>query len=213
MWSMTVECVASPLIFLCFRLHRTYGPRPLFAISIVLAGISSWGPYRDFLGGFTNLAPLYAFVIGVLLHFASLAGDHPRFGVARAAVALAVLLVCGLRKQTALTLLGETAGSAMLIHLVALSGRDRLFAILDVAPVRFVGRISYSFYLLHPIGLSLAARSGTQSSLVIFALAVAYTIPLAWLSWRFIEVPFINLAKPRQQDRTPLIRPQFSPER
>nr|WP_276576236.1 acyltransferase [Bradyrhizobium zhengyangense] len=212
MWSLTVECVASPLILLCFGLHRTYGPRPLIAMAIALAGISSWGPYRDLLGGFTNLAPLYAFVIGVLLHFASHAGHVPRFRVARTAVALSVLLICGLRKQTALTILGETVGSAMLIHLVALSDRDRLFALLDLAPVRFMGRISYSFYLLHPIGLTLAARSGTQSSLVIFAMAVAYTIPLAWLSWRFFEMPFINFAKTRPQDKTPVIRPQLSPE-
>ena len=38
-------------------------------------------PYRDLLGGFTNLAPLYAFIVGVLLHFASEKGDRPRFYV------------------------------------------------------------------------------------------------------------------------------------
>jgi len=195
MWSLTVESVASPLILLCFGLHKIYGPRPLVAISVVLVGISSWGPYRDLLGGFTNLSPLYAFVMGVLLHFSSLTGDRPRFYIARTAIAVAILLICGLRKQTALTILGETAGAAALIHLVALSGRDRIFAILDLAPVRLVGQISYSFYLLHPIGLSLAARSGSQSSLVIFALTLACTIPMAWLSWRLIEQPFVELGR------------------
>ncbi|MBR0685321.1 acyltransferase [Bradyrhizobium manausense] len=195
MWSMTVECVASPLILVCFRLHKEYGPRPLVAMSIVLVGISSWGPYRDLLGGFTNLAPLYAFVIGVLLHFSSPIGDRPRFYIGRTAIAVTILLVCGLRKQTALTILGETAGAAVLIHLVALSDRDRIFEILDLALVRLIGQISYSFYLLHPIGLSLAARSGSRSSLVIFALALAYTIPMAWLSWRFIERPFVELGR------------------
>jgi len=64
----------------------------------------------------------------------------------------------------------------------------------DLAPVRFVGRISYSFYLLHVIGLSLALRFEPQGTLALFVLGVLCTIPLAWISWRCVEVPFMRLA-------------------
>lgn len=69
MWSMTVECAATPLIMLSFWLFRKYGPQPLWILVVVLLALSSWGPYVHLLGGFTTLAPLYAFVVGVLLHF------------------------------------------------------------------------------------------------------------------------------------------------
>jgi peptidoglycan/LPS O-acetylase OafA/YrhL len=36
--------------------------------------------------------------------------------------------------------------------------------VLDLPPVHFVGRISYSFYLLHLIGLSLALRFEPQGT-------------------------------------------------
>ena len=69
MWSLTVECVATPLILLSVWLLRKQGERPLWILITVLLALSSWGPYVHLLGGFANLAPLYAFVVGVLLHF------------------------------------------------------------------------------------------------------------------------------------------------
>ncbi|MET4389929.1 peptidoglycan/LPS O-acetylase OafA/YrhL [Bradyrhizobium sp. F1.4.3] len=149
MWSMTVECLASPLILLCFGVHQRLGPPPLIALCLVLFAISFWGPYAHLLGGFTNLAPLYAFVIGVLLHFGSQRRHQPRFYALAVALALTVLLLCGLRKQTAPTILGESIGAAALIYLIAIDQKNRLFAVLDTAPARFAGAISYSFYLLH----------------------------------------------------------------
>jgi len=49
--------------------------------------------------------------------------------------------------------------------------------------------------LLLAIGLSLAARSGAQSTFATFLLAVGYTTPMAWIFWRLIEMPLIVLAK------------------
>jgi len=45
------------------------GALPLCALTAILFGLSFWGPYVHVLGGGTNLAPLYAFVVGVLVHF------------------------------------------------------------------------------------------------------------------------------------------------
>ena len=75
MWSMTVECFATPLIFwsalTCTRGQVT----PLWILVAILFGLSFVGPYIHLLGGFTNLSPLYAFTVGVLLHH-RLQGDQ-----------------------------------------------------------------------------------------------------------------------------------------
>ena len=195
MWSMTVECFATPLILGCFLACKRFGPAPLVALSVVLFGLSFVGPYVHLLGGATNLAPLYAFITGVLLHFAVVDGYQPRHLVTGTLMAILVFVICGTRKQTPLLNLGESLASGSLILLVATSPTSKLFAVLDLPPVRFVGRISYSFYLLHVIGMSLALRFEPQGTLALFVLGVLCTIPLAWISWRCVEVPFMRLAR------------------
>ena len=195
MWSMTVECFATPLILACFLACKRLGPAPLVALSVVLFGLSFWGPYVHLLGGATNLAPLYAFITGVLLHFAVVEGYRVRLVAISALIAISVLVACGLHKQTSLLTLAESIASGALIFLIATNAASSLFAMLDVPPVRFVGRISYSFYLLHVIGLSLALRFEPQSTLALFGFGVLCTIPMAWISWRCIEVSFMKLAR------------------
>ena len=126
MWSMTVECVATPLILVSAWGFQRSGFYPLAALIVVLFGLSFVGPYVHLLGGFTNLAPLYAFVVGVLLHF-----------------------------------------------------RGQLIAE-KVTPFT---------------PLSSGAIVATT------ALAVAITTPIAWASWRFVEMPFIALRKRLDADR------------
>ena len=63
-----------------------------------------------------------------------------------------------------------------------------------------MGRISYSFFLLHVIGLSTAIRLlpvllPLQYVMLTFAVAAVVTMPMAWLLWRYVEVPFIRLGK------------------
>jgi exopolysaccharide production protein ExoZ len=192
MWSMTVECAATPLILGCFLAYKKFGRPSLVVLCVLLFGLSFYGPYVHLLGGATNLSPLYAFVIGVLLHFMIVQGAKPKpHQLAMWTVlSLALILVCWLRKQTGIVLLLETIGAGILIFLIAISGSHRLFAALDSAAVRFFGRISYSFYLLHVIGLSLAIRTVPLSSIPLFVFGVAFTAPLAWLSWRLVEKPF-----------------------
>lgn len=192
MWSMTVECVGSPLVLASFLAYSRIGAWPLVSLCVILVACSFWGPYVHLLGGFTSLAPLYAFVLGVLIHRAPCAERVAR--IRYAALAVATLVVCGLRKQTAITIFGEALAAAALIYLVATNPKDRLFAILDTLPARFIGRISYSFYLLHPIGLSLAAKiSGNW--ILIFGLAIVFTVPIAWISYVLIEQSFIKLGR------------------
>jgi len=161
MWSMTVECVATPLIRLHFWLFRKHGHWPLWGLIAILIPLSSWGPYVYLLGGFTDLAPLYAFVVGVLIHFR----DAPtssrissRLANVAAIIAIVLFCFCGTKTQSALVLMLECLSAAILIMLVAWRQDLALFNPLDFKLVRFYGRISYSFYLLHPLGMLLAYR-------------------------------------------------------
>ena len=195
MWSMTVECVATPIILAAYLACKRFGPVPLVTVSALLFGLSFFEAYVHLLGGATNLAPLHAFITGVLLHFAVAEGYRTRFVAFIALSAFLVLIACGLHKQTSPLILGESLASGALIFLITTNPASTLFAVLDWPPVRFVGRISYSFYLLHFIGLSLALRCAPQSTLVLFGLGVLFTIPIAWISWRGVEVPFMKLAR------------------
>jgi peptidoglycan/LPS O-acetylase OafA/YrhL len=208
MWSMTVECAATPLILLSVWLFRKHGEPPLWGLVALLFALSFWGSYVHLLGGNTSLASFYAFVVGVLIHCTggviSLIGRRP---VTAVIIAVAVYCFCGLRTQSALVLMLECICAAIVIALIVYRPAIALFAPLDFRPVRFYGRISYSFYLLHLLGISLATRAldplvlhawGMPLSLTILCTtlaAILVTTPVAWLSWRFIEAPAIRLGR------------------
>ena len=94
-----------------------------------------------------------------------------------------------------------------MVMLVAWRQDLALLKPLDFKLVRFYGRISYSFYLLHPLGMLFAYRGINPPALhawgmplsvtIIFTTlaAILLTTPAAWLTWRFIETPAINLGK------------------
>jgi exopolysaccharide production protein ExoZ len=205
MWSLTVEGFATPLILWTFLTFRRWGTIPLLILIAVLFGLSFVGAYVHLLGGFTNLAPLYAFVIGVMLHFRGRQLAEKLTSRTEAILALAAIALfcfCGSKKQTAPMIMLECASSAALVMTIAFRDSFDMFRILDTAIVRTYGRISYSFYLLHPIGMAVAIRTigidSLPSSIAIAAttiLAVTITTSMAWLLWRWVEVPFIAFGK------------------
>jgi peptidoglycan/LPS O-acetylase OafA/YrhL len=192
--------------------------RQLWGLVAFLFSLSFWGSYVHLLGGFTNLAPFYAFVVGVLVHFQGVRWTTfvgSRFVTATAIGAIALFSFGGASKQTAPILALECLSAAILITLIAWRQDMVLFKPLDLKLVRFYGRISYSFYLLHPLGMLLASRTvdpqafqawGVPSSLTIFfatLIAILFTTPAAYLTWRFIETPFINLGRRLDTPRQP----------
>ena len=210
MWSVTVECAATPLILLSVGLYLKRGERPLWGLIAVLLALSSWGPYVHLLGGFTNLTPLYAFVVGVLMQFqgARIAGwIRPGLVTLTGIIAVAVFCFCGTRTQSALILLLECWSAATLIVLIAQHPATSLFKPLDFALVRFYGRISYSFYLLHPLGVEFAFRISNPLAINAFGVPLSITLilytifsillttPIAYLAWRFIETPCIRYGR------------------
>ena len=91
--------------------------------------------------------------------------------------------------------------------LILIAGRTgKLYRWLSARPLQFLGRISYSLYLLHFVG-GIVARLGTRmlgsspaTVLSLFAAATAVSIMSAEVMHRLVEVPSMRLAR---SDRFP----------
>jgi peptidoglycan/LPS O-acetylase OafA/YrhL len=105
------------------------------------------------------------------------------------------------------TILLETIFGGSIVALLAFGGfrtpAGRLFSI-----ARLFGKISFSFYLLHPIVLmyqklfnapvtEAVARSIHPLAIcaVLFAASVCFTTPLALAQYKLIELPFIKFGR------------------
>ena len=158
-----------------------------FALSIWLTDTS---PARAF-----YLLPTRVWQLGVggLLALIGVAGTSRRAGAVAwaglAAVAVAGVALTAEMPYPGLAALLPTAGAVALLYGgAAPSGPVRLLA---AAPLRFLGKISYSLYLWHwpllVLPLMFLERALTGVEIVA---SVAVAIGVSWLSWRFVEQPF-----------------------
>ena len=158
-----------------------------FALSMWLTDAS---PARAF-----YLLPTRVWQLGVggLLALVGVAGTSRRVGALAwaglAAVAVAGVALTAEMPYPGLAALLPTAGAVALLYGgAAPSGPARLLA---AAPLRFLGKISYSLYLWHwpllvlPIMFLERALTGVE-----IVASVAAAIGVSWLSWRFVEQPF-----------------------
>jgi peptidoglycan/LPS O-acetylase OafA/YrhL len=76
-------------------------------------------------------------------------------------------------------------------------GRAHFDRWLTKPPLLFLGRTSYSLYLLHPIVLLTAiyALSGLVPPAAIMIIVAPLALLAAWLGWRFIEKPSMELGR------------------
>jgi peptidoglycan/LPS O-acetylase OafA/YrhL len=96
--------------------------------------------------------------------------------------------------------------AVFLAQVIALSS-TRLWTWLDAAPVRYLGRISYSLYLYQQVTLSPVRRIlGAYPETVQLFVAIAVTIVVASMSYYFIERPFMQW-KHRRPARRPVEEP------
>jgi peptidoglycan/LPS O-acetylase OafA/YrhL len=217
MWSLKAEVAATPLIILCVWLFRSFGRWPVIAIAVVLFGLSFVGQFTKSLGDDTNLAAVFAFPVGILVHFKGreLADRLTPLAVVLCAIAsVAAFCACSFFKPTGnWSLLAECLSAATLVMLIAYRSDATTFKPLDWGVVRFYGRISYSFYLLHPLSLwtvNWVTSGGYQQfptvpvSLIVvvgFLYSLVFATPLAWLSWRFVELPAMNRLRSAPESR------------
>ena len=136
----------------------------------------------------------YAFLLGAIVWWVVERTIPRRVGDG----AILVLFIVGaLRLQMDALVVASTAS----VILIA-AHRHSLYCWLDVGWVQFLGKISYSIYLVHvPIVgavLGLQARMAPRSqgvSFVMLALAVGASIGIAFIFNRVVEVPAIRLSR------------------
>jgi peptidoglycan/LPS O-acetylase OafA/YrhL len=250
MWSLQAELLAAPLIFISFLLISRFerfgicGVMLIAGLLVASSFVISWRIFlRQSMGPTAWLTVWYAFVFGVLTFRlgGNIWGRRDTCGqriVQPAAMLLALIMIFGvvsisewitlgwkgrLLKEVGWRPLLESIGSAMVVGLLAFGALPRIRRLLSLPLFRFYGRISYSFYVLHPLTLTVIwfmpnelARvldAGVPGAVLLWGLAFASILavtPLAWLSYRYVEVPGIALGR-RLQVSVASAPPQPSP--
>lgn len=84
-------------------------------------------------------------------------------------------------------------GAALII---AHGNRGSLCGLLSTRGVVFIGLISYPLYLFHqPVITCLEFFYGEQPELIVLSSVLAIAVPLAWISFKFIEMPVRRYAR------------------
>jgi peptidoglycan/LPS O-acetylase OafA/YrhL len=104
--------------------------------------------------------------------------------------------------------LGAGVGAWILLGVLLYGFPLSSFRSLDWPVVRFFGRISYGFYLLHDLVLIVCARLGAHyifqgkppmnpfvSNLILLGTSIVFASFVAWATHRWIELPFIQAGR------------------
>jgi len=167
--TMLVELLAIPLLLVSHFAAQKFGLRGLLVIlALCIAGLFVGDRVVDRLlhpaGPFTAIVRAYLvefqfmFVLGMVIAAWHARGMRIDARLARVGLVVAILLLLSAR-----ALFGFTAHSALLIEgiaagaivaILAASQRTAVHMALEYRPVRFLGRISHSFYLYHASALA-----------------------------------------------------------
>jgi exopolysaccharide production protein ExoZ len=114
----------------------------------------------------------------------------------------AIVWIAIARHEVAIDAFMLVTGPARVEHLAKVFAITVLFALLDPAaswllrPVRWLGDLSYSTYLLHPFAyLAVSKLVPAASMLVTFTASLLATLALAALSYHLLERPLIEVGR------------------
>ncbi|CAN5302850.1 acyltransferase [soil metagenome] len=209
-WSIQTELLAIPILLLALHWIKAGKIVRIFVIASVLAVFTN--PMKLILpleGGEPRAIFLYCFLFGALTHVLLPRAD-PRH--ANVVFGLGVVLffagVAVFARHFNIRDAWVTIASCLMIAGGALGLRGWLTVLRDNAALRFLGRVSYSFYLLHPLTLMIfwqmpqalgaVLQAGCPPWVALLTMLVASTaiaLPLAALCYRFVERPFIRLGQ------------------
>jgi len=222
MWSLQLELIAAPVIFLVWLAWMRFGNKALtvtFGVLVILSFTRTW---NHLIGPPAAFGQLHAFIAGMA---AFLCGrkivdrlHHPALWLMGMIVGFALSrAVIGWSSNW--TILSETLFGAAAVALLAFGKfNSREGRITELA--RFFGRISFSFYLLHPLTMTLFASAAPTLTTIVnagihplviataaFICSVAAVTPLAWLQYQYVERPFIKFGRGLQFDLRATIQP------
>src|SRR5206468_10967675 len=117
----------------------------------------------------------------------------------------------GFRVSSAAYYLPYSLAAALVVGSLALRSRAGIAS----RPMRFVGRVSYPLYLMHPLALGVAAAfiapGGTIPELAYLALGLVLSLALAYALHRVVERPLTRVGQPQAarfgtgRDRDPAV--------
>lgn len=207
-WSIQTELLAVPVLLLAFHWLCAGKMRAIVVIAALLAVfINLLKPILYLPGGPSRVIYLYCFLFGavtcVLLPRADPRKANLIFCCGVAAFFLGAYLFAN---HSNVKDAWCTIASCIVITGAALGLTGWLAIFRDSTLLRFMGRISYSFYLLHPLTLTIfwqmpqvletVLRAGYPPWFVVlamFLISAVITLPLAALSYRFVERPFVRI--------------------
>ncbi len=209
-WSLQTELLAIPVLLLAVHWIAAGKAFKVFVIACTMAVlINAMKIILPLEGGEPRAMFLYCFLFGALTHVVLPRAD-PRFANTLFGLG-AVLFFVGVvvfARHFNIRLAWVTVASCLMIAGGALGLRGWLTILRDSAALRFLGRVSYSFYLLHPLTLMIfwqmpqalgsVLQAGCPAWLAVLAMlfvSTAIALPLAALSYWFVELPFIRLGR------------------
>jgi len=216
-WSLAVEeqfYVVWPLVVLVARVAARRGRpvrRPLVVAILVLSLLSGllylfWSRTAFQASYFASPARAWELGAGALVAlleprlraWAARRGGRAAPRVLATAGALAVVAVpVADRVGVFAAAAAATAGAAAIVAAGALDGAPTVVArLLSLRPVRFVGRLSFTWYLWHVPAVVVAEHLGARTWPVLLAAELVAAVP-ALLTMRFVEGPLRGAARLR----------------
>ena len=205
MWTLQIELLAVPLILLMFLGQKRWGavvPISALCVMVPLSFAQSWNHAL----GLANLGMIYAFIPGIIAFVAGqrLIDQWADRTPILFTIAVVAFLACRplIGWFSTWTIFAEALIAGVIVGFLAFGRLGQLGRVFDLGIVRFYGRISYSFFLLHPLTLLVIWKMpetlgamitwGIPKLVVAFGLffvSVAVITPLAWANYHYVERP------------------------
>ena len=201
-WSLSVEeqfYIACPLFMLAChrfcprRLNALIATGALLSFAAAVLAYTRNPTFAFFLTPFRAWELLLGALLGIRFFPAPASADLKSV-MGGAGLALVLFAVFGFSRDTPLPLATATAcvGTALIIH-SSENGVSIVGRLLSWRPVVFIGLISYSLYLWHWPIMVFHRSDGflfAQASVTAKLGLIAVSIGVAYLSWKFVELPF-----------------------
>lgn len=214
MWSLQLELLATPLIYLMYVLLNRGGTAPLalaIGVSVTLVVLSFDPSFHKSLGS-PSLQFTYAFTFGC---FCAAVSGRRAAALSPLGINIAIA-ICLVVFFTARPLLGPAStwrflvnalSASMLVYFVAYGPRAAILNVLDHPAAHWLGKLSYSFYLLHFLTMTpfwqhpewlgwLVSGLGVPraiAALLLLGITSIVALGLAYVCYRFVELPGIRL--------------------